>query len=56
MNASIGKVKMYGIVRDKDGNIKVDNWDSLSPELKSIILKEMRDGGNTRNDIQKRAG
>lgn len=45
-----GKVKMYGIVRDKDGNIKIDDWDSLDPKLKEIILKEERkDGRNTRN-------
>ena len=51
MKAKPGKVKMYGIVRDKDGNIKVDDWDSLDPKLKEIILKEeKKDGRNIRNN------
>lgn len=31
------KFKGYGLVLDKDGNVKVDNWETLSPKLKQMI-------------------
>lgn len=45
MKIKPGKVKMYGIVRDKNGKIKVDNWETLDPVLKEYILKEERKNG-----------
>ena len=49
MKAKPGKVKMYGVVRDRNGKIKVDDWDKLDPKLKEIVLKEEeKDGRNTR--------
>lgn len=39
-----GKARAVGIVYDKHGRIKVDDWDSLSPELKTIIEKELANG------------
>ena len=51
MKIKPGKVKMYGIVRDKNGKIKYDDWDSLDPVLKEYILKEERENGrNIRNN------
>ena len=51
MKTKPGKVKMYGIVRDKNGKIKVDDWDKLDPVLKEYILKEEKEiGRNIRNN------
>ena len=50
MNVQNGKFKAHVIVRDKNGKIKVDDWNSLSPEFKEIIRKEEdKDGRNARN-------
>ena len=42
-----GKMTAYCLVRDKDGNIKIDDWDALSPEMKQIIEKERANGRST---------
>ena len=51
MKIKPGKIKMYGIVRDKNGKIKVDDWETLDPVLKEYILKEEgKNGRNIRNN------
>ena len=54
MKIKPGKVKMYGIVRDKNGKIKYDDWDSLDPVLKEYILKEERENGRNVRDSRKK--
>jgi hypothetical protein len=44
-----GKAEGYGIVRDANGGIKVDDWDSLAPELKEAIQEELDNGGHLSN-------
>lgn len=53
MNAVIappGRFEGYAIVRDKDGGIKVDDWDSLPEPLKQLIQEELDNGGFLSND------
>ena len=46
------KISGLGLVYDKDGKLKVDNYDKLSDEHKEIIDKQLEkeNGSNTRND------
>jgi len=45
------KIKMFGVVYDKHGDIKVDDWDNLAPELKQIIQKELDNGCKLSNNF-----
>lgn len=47
-----GKTKAIGIVYDKDGRIKVDNWDTLCPELKKRIEQELENGRELSNNVR----
>lgn len=46
------KITGLGVVYDKDGKIKVDNYENLSAEHKEILdkLLEQENGSNTGND------
>lgn len=37
IGAQLGRVKAFGLVRDKDGNPKIDNPDTLPQELKDLL-------------------
>jgi len=37
VKSSPARFKGYGLVIDKNGNIKVDDWETLSPKLKQMI-------------------
>ena len=46
------KISGLGVVYDKDGKIKIDNYHALSDEHKAILdkLLEQENCSNTRND------
>lgn len=55
MNAQPGKFKGYAIVYAKDGRVKVDDLESLEPEFRKIVEREIEKYGRyTHDDSSKR--
>jgi ribosome maturation factor RimP len=50
LNSPSGRYKAYAIVYDKNGDIKVDDWESLPDELKQAIEEELKNGRNLSDD------
>lgn len=36
------KARLFGLVRDKDGNPKIDDWATLPAEIKQMLTPEER--------------